>query len=213
MRLAPHSLLKALASAALLTSLGSYAATTTVQVVLSPPAPPAPEVNVAPKQDFATLLAQEDLRKQGITDPTRRELNDAVRSIEAQRASGMGWGEIAHSLGLKLGPVVSAANRAKHAEKPQRTEIADSRDGNNKNKKNGEIGSESKGRSKSDGMKGSETSGEKGGAGSSKGASDGGGSGSGSGKGNGNGNGNGGGSSGKGNGNGGGNSNGGGGKK
>ncbi|QCB46286.1 hypothetical protein [Hydrogenophaga sp. PAMC20947] len=180
MRLAPHSMLKVLVSAALLASLGAHAATTVQVTVTTPAVPEAPEAPIrqatAPKQDFATHLALADLSKQGITNPTPAEVNAAVQSIQAQRTSGMGWGEIAHSLGLKLGPVVSAANRAKRADDPKRTEVADSR--------------KSKSTSKSDGRKGSETQSDKrgnergNGSSNSKGNSDGGGS-SGSGKGDG----------------------------
>ncbi len=35
-----------------------------------------------------------------------------LKGIMAQRQSGMGWGQIAHAIGLKLGAVVSAAKRA-----------------------------------------------------------------------------------------------------
>ena len=78
MRFTPRSLAKAFAPFALLASLGSHAATATVEINLTPPVSPAPQVNTAPKQDFATLLARENLRKQGIIDPTQMELDASV---------------------------------------------------------------------------------------------------------------------------------------
>ncbi|WP_410497997.1 hypothetical protein [Chitinibacter sp. S2-10] len=53
-------------------------------------------------------LAQSSLQKAGITNPTATQLAAAINSVTSARSSGMGWGEIAHSLGLNLGKVVSA---------------------------------------------------------------------------------------------------------
>ncbi|MCF8159293.1 MAG: hypothetical protein K9J76_01180 [Polaromonas sp.] len=90
-----------LVSAALLGSYGVSAQTETPQT--------------SPIRSFATDLAKANLAKKGVTDPTEQEISDAEATIQAQRVSGMGWGEIANSLGLKLGAVVSAANRAQPA--------------------------------------------------------------------------------------------------
>lgn len=119
MRLTSNLLIKALVSAAMLTGLVAQAATTTETT----------PTKTAPKQDFVGLLATADLTKQGITDPTEAEMEAAVKSIQDQRASGMGWGEIANSLGLKLGALVSAANRNKHAEDNKGIKTADKRKG------------------------------------------------------------------------------------
>lgn len=56
---------------------------------------------------MAQRLSQSDPK----TYPT---LTDALNKIEALRAEKMGWGKIAHTLGFKLGPVVSRVERARH---------------------------------------------------------------------------------------------------
>jgi hypothetical protein len=106
MKISKSSLAKCLFSAAMLSGLGVMAQTATA---------PTPAMQTAPKQDFATDLAKADLAKQGITDPTSGQLADAVKSIQDQRASGLGWGQIANSMGVRLGDVVSAANRSSMA--------------------------------------------------------------------------------------------------
>jgi hypothetical protein len=103
MKISKSSLAKCLFSAAMLSGLGVMAQTT---------AAPTPAKQTAPKQDFATDLAKADLAKQGITDPTSDQLAAAVKNVQDKRASGMGWGQIANSLGLGMGDVVSAANRS-----------------------------------------------------------------------------------------------------
>lgn len=60
----------------------------------------------SPSRSFTTDLAKASLAKDDGTEPTTEA------SIQEQRDSGMGWGQIANSLGLRLGAVVSAANRA-----------------------------------------------------------------------------------------------------
>lgn len=71
---------------------------------------------------ISLALAQESLRQAGIAKPTPEQLEAALNGGEvrvgdktivlggvlAQRANGSGWGQIAQSLGVKLGPVVSA---------------------------------------------------------------------------------------------------------
>ena len=53
--------------------------------------------------DNALLLAQESLKKQGITNPTPDQLKSALSGVLDQRAQHKGWGEIAKSMGVKLG--------------------------------------------------------------------------------------------------------------
>jgi hypothetical protein len=66
-------------------------------------------------------LAKYQLAQQGITQPTPEQLASALnggtitvdgkateyQGVLQMRADGMGWGQIAHQLGTKLGPVVS----------------------------------------------------------------------------------------------------------
>ncbi|PKO61506.1 MAG: hypothetical protein CVU24_08420 [Betaproteobacteria bacterium HGW-Betaproteobacteria-18] len=95
-----------LISAALLGSIGVSA-----QTVEAPTAP-----QTSPSRSFTTDLAKASLAKDGVTEATapdyQTQLTAAETSIQALRDAGMGWGQVAHSLGLNLGAVVSAANRA-----------------------------------------------------------------------------------------------------
>ena len=61
--------------------------------------------------------------------PTAQQFQTALNGVLEQRASGRGWGEIAHSLGFKLGEVVRSERaqpepRASHADarRPERVE-------------------------------------------------------------------------------------------
>lgn len=74
----------------------------------------------ARQQAFVLQLAKADLKQQGIASPTPAQLALATSAVQAMRDKGMGWGEIANNLGLRLGAVVSAANRADRAEEAQR---------------------------------------------------------------------------------------------
>jgi hypothetical protein len=70
---------------------------------------------------IALSLAQAQLASEGITNPTAAELQGALvgktyvgpegttttDGVLQMRASGMGWGKIANTMGFKLGPVVS----------------------------------------------------------------------------------------------------------
>ena len=70
---------------------------------------------------ISLALARAQLAQQGITEPTPAQLQTALlggsitangttvtyRGILQMRADGMGWGEIAHSFGARLGPIVS----------------------------------------------------------------------------------------------------------
>lgn len=53
--------------------------------------------------DNALLLAQAKLKQQGVTNPTPEQLKTALSDILQQRADHKGWGEIAKSMGVKLG--------------------------------------------------------------------------------------------------------------
>ena len=84
----------------------------------------------------ALALTQQSLAQQGITSPTDEQLGAALtggtitvngqtvqlRGALALRASGMGWGQIAQSLGVKLGEVVRSV-------KAGNDHVAKSRDG------------------------------------------------------------------------------------
>jgi len=64
---------------------------------------------------IALSLAQTRLASQGITNPTPQQLQgalvgtpgDTTQGVLQMRASGMGWGQIANSMGVKLGTVMS----------------------------------------------------------------------------------------------------------
>lgn len=64
---------------------------------------------------IALSLARAQLASQGITSPTAAELQGALvgtpdgmtQGVLQMRASGMGWGQIANSMGFKLGAVMS----------------------------------------------------------------------------------------------------------
>jgi hypothetical protein len=76
--------------------------------------------------NIALSLAEAKLRQQGITQPTSAQLNTALMGdatqpgILALRADGKGWGQIAQSMGIKVGDVMRAeqARRERH-ERPQ----------------------------------------------------------------------------------------------
>lgn len=97
----PRTLIKTALSLALLGAVAAGA-----QTVSTSPS--------ATQQNFAGEIAKANLAQDGITQPTRDQLGLATRDVQAMRDTGMGWGEIANSLGLRLGDVVSDANRAKH---------------------------------------------------------------------------------------------------
>jgi uncharacterized membrane protein YgcG len=101
MKLTQKSWAVCLMSAAMLGSFSVSAQTQTQQT--------------SPSRSFTTDLAKANLAKEGVTEPTAEQLSTAETSIQTQRDAGMGWGQIANSLGLSLGSVVSAANRAQPA--------------------------------------------------------------------------------------------------
>jgi uncharacterized membrane protein YgcG len=75
----------------------------------------------------ALSLAQADLAKQGISNPTPAQLAAALNGgtittvtgsvtfagVLAQRQAGLGWGQIANAMGVRLGSVVSASKTDK----------------------------------------------------------------------------------------------------
>jgi len=97
-------------------------ANTSGVVVIEPPTGPMGYGNV----DHSLALAQAQLQQYGIYQPTAEQLQAALTGgdiylvdtsgnvtavpldgVLTLRAEGMGWGEIAHQYGMKLGPVVS----------------------------------------------------------------------------------------------------------
>lgn len=96
---------------------GASWAQVTVDVVVDPAPVVDPAVVSARQQEMALQLARANLSQQGITEPTTAQLALATSDVQALRDSGMGWGQIANSLGLRLGAVVSAANRADQADR------------------------------------------------------------------------------------------------
>jgi hypothetical protein len=75
---------------------------------------------------ISMALAQQSLANAGITQPTAQQLQAALMggtvTVNGQtttltgilqlRSQGMGWGQIANSLGMKLGPVISSIKAA-----------------------------------------------------------------------------------------------------
>jgi len=81
----------------------------------------------ARQQAFALQIAQADLARQGVTEPSTEQLALATANVQSLRDQGMGWGEIANSLGLRLGAVVSAENRSPMAQ--SKVAVADTQGG------------------------------------------------------------------------------------
>ncbi|WP_310564560.1 hypothetical protein [Hydrogenophaga sp.] len=80
---------------------------------------PTVEATVSPsarQQSFALQIARANLVQQGVTEPTTEQMALATADVQSLRDQGMGWGAIANSLGLRLGAVVSAENRAAKAQ-------------------------------------------------------------------------------------------------
>ena len=82
--------------------------------------------------DNALALAEADLKKQGITNPTSAQLKTSLDGVLQQRADGKGWGQIAQSMGIKLGDVKrsdkadsSQDRTAARGNKPERAEKAE----------------------------------------------------------------------------------------
>jgi hypothetical protein len=81
-------------------------------VIIEPPTGPMGFGNI----DIALSLTQASLNEQGIAKPTPEQLQASLLDVLDMRAGGMGWGEIAHALGFRLGELM----RAERAQRPQR---------------------------------------------------------------------------------------------
>jgi hypothetical protein len=76
--------------------------------------------------NIALALTQAKLDQDGIEKPTTKQLNGALTDILKMRADGMGWGQIAQKMDMKLGDVMGnrpdrVAKVEKHG-KPERAE-------------------------------------------------------------------------------------------
>jgi hypothetical protein len=78
--------------------------------------------------NIALALADESLKKQGITNPTPDQLKSALNGILQERASGKGWGQIANSMGMKLGDVMRNEKADKVAKDERRERREDRRE-------------------------------------------------------------------------------------
>lgn len=118
---------------------------TTVTLVASPDGlnPTAPSATFTPATgklgygniNIALSLAKADLARQGISNPTPAQLAAALNGgtmatptatvtmtgVLAQRQAGLGWGQIAKTMGVTLGSVVSASKTAKASAKVDRS--------------------------------------------------------------------------------------------
>ena len=75
--------------------------------------------------NIALGLAKTSLAQQGITNPTPTQLATALGGVLGQRSEGMGWGQIAKSMGVTLGSVVSASHTTKSGKKtPHTSQVA-----------------------------------------------------------------------------------------
>jgi hypothetical protein len=138
------------------------------------------ETQASKTQNFAGELAKADLAKQGITTPNQGQLAASTQNIQGMRTSGMGWGAIANSLGLRLGEVVSAANRNKNADdaKPAKTEKSASKNAQHAGREGSHDGNQSGGSGGNNG-RGGNGGGGNGGGGNGGGGNGGGGGGGG----------------------------------
>ena len=66
--------------------------------------------------NIALSLTTARLNDKGIDNPTPQQLQTSLNEVLSQRAAGKGWGEIAHSMGFKLGEVM----RNPRADRPER---------------------------------------------------------------------------------------------
>lgn len=82
-------------------------------------------------QDFAGGIAKAFLVSKGVREPSADQLTTATSDVQSMRDSGMGWGAIANTLGLRLGEVVSAANASDNASGTGQTGSSNSHRGTN----------------------------------------------------------------------------------
>ena len=96
------------------TTQAGTSTTNTTSTTFSPGTKPMGYGNIR----IALSLAKTQLASQGITNPTPEQLQGALigtsgttgtatQGVLQMRASGMGWGQIANSMGVKLGAVMS----------------------------------------------------------------------------------------------------------
>lgn len=83
--------------------------------------------DLAQHPDFAKDIARSFLVSKGLPTPSAEQLTVATQDVQAMRDSGMGWGVIANTLGLRLGDVVSSANRSPKAKDGDTTTAANNR--------------------------------------------------------------------------------------
>ena len=69
--------------------------------------------------DNALALTQASLEKRGIKDPTPEQVKIALTDVLQQRADGSGWGEIANSMGFRLGELKGGQHRPERMERVQ----------------------------------------------------------------------------------------------
>ena len=76
---------------------------------------------------IALAIAEADLKKQGITDPTPEQLKAEMTKLLQERAGHNGWGKIAQERGFKLGELMRSdkAERNGRADKAERQARAD----------------------------------------------------------------------------------------
>ena len=88
---------------------------------LTGPNSTAPSASVSPATgkmgygnvNTAISLAKTSLAQQNISNPTPAQLASALNGVLGQRSQGMGWGQIAKSMGVTLGSVKSASHTDK----------------------------------------------------------------------------------------------------
>ena len=76
---------------------------------------------------IALALAEADLKKQGISNPTPSQIKAEMTKILQERADHKGWGQIAQERGFKVGDLMRSdragkPDRVARVEKPERPE-------------------------------------------------------------------------------------------
>lgn len=116
--------------------------------------------------NLALSLAQSSLAEQGILAPTPIQLQSALTGMNGvltQRAAGLGWGQIAQSMGVTLGSIVSASHtKQAHAVRGNTAK-------NDKDNNAGTTSGQSKGQGQSGGNSGGSGGGHGGGNGGGRG--------------------------------------------
>ena len=76
---------------------------------------------------IALALAEADLKKRGVTNPTPAQIKAEMTKILQERADHKGWGKIAQERGFKVGDLMRSdkAERNERADKPERQARAD----------------------------------------------------------------------------------------